>query len=118
MLDDPETTNLMIEILNLTQGGGLMGINPRMNRWYNGLSENEKMRIVNRFNELMNKEGMILVGGKGTLKPDHELPHGSETAIRRRKREKKEKKIADKCKAKAVAEAYRDHLKETTVIQP
>jgi hypothetical protein len=87
-----------------------MGIKDMMNKWYDNLSEQDKLDIVQRFNELMEEEGMILVGGEGTLKPDHELPHGPENAIKKRERENKEKKISDKCKARAVAEAFRDHL--------
>ena len=75
------------------------------------LSEKDKLKVVGRFNELMSEKGMILVGGEGTVYPDHELPHeGPESPKRRRTRERKEKKIANKCQAKAVGEMYLKHL--------
>ena len=88
-----------------------MGVKDMMVKWYDGLSEKDKLKIVGRFNELMIEKGMILLGGEGTVYPDHELPHeGSESPKRRRTRERKEKKIADKCQAKAVGEMYLKHL--------
>ena len=88
----------------------MFNVKAMMNRWYDNLTEDEKLKIVERFNKLMAEEGMVVVGGEGTLKPDHELPHGPENSVKKRNRERKEKKIADKCKAKAVGEAYRDYL--------
>jgi len=111
MDEDPEMISLIIEILNLTQGD-IMSIKSEMNKWYDDLSYDKKIKILDRFNELMKEKGMILMGGESTIKPDHELPHGSENSIKKRKRERKEKKISDKCRARAVAEAYSDYLKE------
>ena len=80
--------------------------------WYNRLDERDKLKVVEHFCVLMAKKGMILVSGKGTLFPDHELPHeGTENSNRRRTRERKEKKIGDKCQSKAVAEMYVKYLK-------
>lgn len=80
--------------------------------WYNRLDEKGKLKVVEHFNILMAGKGMILVSGEGTLFPDHELSHeGPENSKRKRTRERKEKKIADKCQAKAVAEMYVKCLK-------
>lgn len=84
-----------------------MGIKNTIVGWYNRLSEEDKLKVVGRFNELAAEKGMILVGGEGTLYPDHELPHeGYESPKRKRTRERKEKKITEKCQAKAVGEMY------------
>ena len=88
-----------------------MAVGSMIKRWYNGLDEKDKLKVVEHFNVLMAEKGMILVSGKGTLFPDHELPHeGSENSKRKRTRERKETKIADKCQAKSVAEMYIKHL--------
>lgn len=108
---DPEMVSIIFEIIEYGDVT-LLNVKAKMDVWYETLSDDEKMKIMERGNELMAEKGMILVGGEGTLKPDHELPHGPENAIKRRKRERKEKKIGEKCRARAVAEAYRDYLKE------
>lgn len=109
---DMDMTLLIMEIVKHNPGG-LMDIKSEMSKWFDGLKLDGKMKVVNRFNELMAEKGMILIDGKGTLHPDHELPHeGPENSKRRRTRERKEKRIADKCKAKAVGEMYLAHLKE------
>lgn len=88
-----------------------MGVRNIIKNWYNGLGEEDKLKIVERFNEIMAEKGMILVGGEGTIYPDHELPHkGHESPKRRRVRERKEKKIGEKCQAKAIGEMYSKHL--------
>ena len=88
-----------------------MGVKGMIVKWYNDLDEEGKLKVVGRFNELMENKGMILVDGEGTLYPDHELPHeGSESPKRRRTRERKEKKIADKCQAKAIGEMFQRDL--------
>ena len=82
-----------------------------MVRWFDGLPKEGKLKVVGRFNELMKEKGMVLVSGAGTLYPTHDLPHkGPENSKRRRSRERKEKKIIDKCKAKAVGEMFSKHL--------
>jgi len=108
---DTDMTLLFMEIAKHNPGG-FMSIKSGMNKWYNGLGMNDKLKVINKFNELMAEEGMILIGGEGTLKPDHELPHkGPESTKKKRTRERKEKKIGDKCKAKAVGQMYLAHLK-------
>ena len=88
-----------------------MGVKGMIVKWYNDLDEEGKLKVVGRFNELMENKGMILVDGEGTLYPDHELPHeGPESPKRRRTRERKEKKIADKCQAKAIGEMFQRDL--------
>lgn len=79
--------------------------------WFLGLSIDDKLKVIHRFNELVVEQGMILVGGHGTLKPDHELPHGPENNLKRRKREKNEKKIAKRCEKASIMEMYKKHLK-------
>ena len=108
---DTDMTLLIMEIVKHNPGG-LMDIKSEMSKWYNSLGMNDKLKVVNRCNELMAEKGMILIGGKGTIKPDHELPHkGPESSKKKRSREREEKKIGDKCKAKAVGQMYLAHLK-------
>ena len=88
-----------------------MGVKGIIVKWYNDLDEEGKLKVIGRVNELMAEKGMILVGGKGTVYPDHEIPHeGPESPKRRRKRERKEKKIADKCQAKAIGKMFQRDL--------
>lgn len=89
-----------------------MGVRSIIKNWYNGLIKEDKLKVIERFNELMAEKGMILVGGEGTLCPNHELPHEEPESLKqRRARERKEKKIGDKWQAKAVGEMYLRHIK-------
>ncbi len=89
-----------------------MGVRNIIKNWYNGLVEEDKLKVIEHFNEIMAEKGMILVGGEGTVYPDHELPHkGHESPKRRRARERKEKKIGEKCQGKVIGEMYLRHLK-------
>lgn len=87
-----------------------MGIKDMALKWFDSLPEKEKLKVVDRFIVLIEEEGMVLVSGRGTLKPTYELPHGPENDIKKRKRENKENKLGKKCHSTAIMEAYRDHL--------
>jgi hypothetical protein len=77
-----------------------------MEKWYNGLPEKDKLRVVEVFCNLVRSRGAIVIGGERTVYPSFELPHGPENAKAKRVRERKEKKISDKCRAVAVGRMY------------
>ena len=89
-----------------------MGLSSLIMKWYNNLCKEDKLKVIEHFNKLVAKEGMILMDGEGTMYPTHDLPHkGSENSIKKRLREIKEKKILKKTRDVAITEMFLKHLK-------
>lgn len=81
--------------------------------WYNNvLTKEEKKKVMNHAVKLAEERGLVLVGWAHELRPNMELPHEDhETDHQRRKREKKEEKIVNRCFAIASGEGHAEYLR-------